>query len=370
MIQSILTNQGYKVGLFTSPHLVNFTERIRIDYDEIIEEAVITLTCHIKKTLDEIKLGDHITFFEFTTAIALLYFFQMGVDIAILEVGMGGRLDSTNIVENPLISIITNVSLDHQQYLGKKLGDIAYEKAGIIKHGGRIITGENKPGILKVLKDVADEKRAKIYRLGQEFKIKKAKKDSHFNYYGLENTYRSVTTNLFGMHQMLNAAQAIAAIEIMRELGYNIEDCAIYSGLQHVKWPGRLEVVCESPRVLVDGAHNRGGVLALKKVLTDEIVYRRLVLVLGIMVDKDYRFIISHLAPLAEVVIVARPKMDRSAPPELLVKEVEKFNTRTIKSNSVSNAIKKALALASLNDLICVTGSLFTVGEAKEFFAG
>lgn len=365
MVSAIVHRAGFKVGLYTSPHLVNFTERIRVNNREISENRVAELTDRIFRKIKGTDLDRNITFFEFTTAIAMLYFAEQDVDLAILEVGMGGRFDSTNVVD-PLLSIITNVSIDHQQYLGKKLRDIAFEKAGIIKNSGVLITGVTQPSVLALIREKCLDTGSILYHVGRDFRGRRVA-DGTFNYYGLKKKYSGVRLNLLGRHQIVNAVTALGAVEILREKGYKIKDEAIYSGLENTCWPGRLEVVQKDPLVVLDCAHNPAGVKALRDAICDGIFsFNRLFLVLGIMLDKDFKAIISSLVPLADKVVLTQPGTDRAASPLVLDEEVKKHRKETEIVPDVAGAVSLALSLAQREDMVCITGSTFTVGEARQ----
>lgn len=367
MVSSILGRAGFRVGLYTSPHLVSFTERIRINNCEISESRVAELTDFIYGKIEGTDLVRDITFFEFTTAIAMLYFAEQDVDIAILEVGMGGRFDSTNVVD-PLLSIITNVSVDHQQYLGKTIHEIAMEKAGIIKKGGILITGITQPSILAYIRERCLSNGSILYRVGRDFRGRKIA-DGRFNYYGLKNKYSALRLNLLGKHQITNAVTALGAIEVLREKGFEIKDEAIYEGLDNTYWPGRLEIVQRDPLVVLDCAHNPAAAKVLRDTISDgTFSFNRLFLVLGIMMDKDFKTLISKLAPLADKIVLTQPRMDRAASPQVLYEEVKKYHKETETVHDVKEAVSLALSLAQREDMVCITGSIVTVGEARELF--
>jgi len=367
MIQSILSRCGYRVGLYTSPHLISFTERIRIDDREITEAEVVGLTKRIRGSIEEGRIPETFTFFDFTTAMAMLYFVKAGVDLAILEVGLGGRLDSTNVID-PLLTIITNISLDHREYLGDTLKEVAREKAGIIKEGRALITAATQPEIVDLFRGVCLEKRAPFFRVGQDFRGRRAG-PYRFHYHGRNLTLSNLELKLAGRHQIINAITALGAIEMFKGNGYRIGDEAIYEGLRGVQWPGRLEVVLECPTVLLDGAHNPVAAQRLREALVDGFHYERLLLALGIMNDKDYRRIISILVPLAEVIVLCKPRCERAASPQVLLNEVKRMGKRGKVVEDVGEAVQSLLSMASGKDLVCITGSFYTIGEAKAFLS-
>ncbi len=366
MMASILQQEGYHVGLYTSPHLIRFTERIKVDGKEIDQEVVAELTDWIRERIETSGVSPPFTFFDFTTAMALLYFKQKRVDLAILEVGLGGRLDSTNVVD-PLLSIITNVSKDHEEVLGRTLLKIAYEKAGIIKKGRPLITAASQPQILRVFSKICKEKGSPFYRMGKEFSYVPCE-GGHFHYRGIHRKFWDLTVNLHGSHQIINAVTALGAMEVLDELGYVVSNEAMINGLNRVEWPGRLEMVCSSPRVFLDGAHNPAGALVLKESLQKEFEYNRLILIVGIMRDKNYKFILRTLAPIADHLILTQPNIPRAASPEVLQKVLERNGEKAEIVQDVQKAIDRGLSMASSEDLLCITGSLYTVGEARAYF--
>jgi len=372
-IASALMKAGYKVGLYTSPHLVSFTERIRINRREIPQERVIKLIERIRSQAEKLK---SITFFEFTTAMAFLYFAEEKVDIAILEVGMGGRLDATNVIY-PLLSIVTNIALDHQQYLGNTISKIAFEKAGIIKKRNILITAATQPGVLHLFRKRCREFNTELFQVGNHFKgIEKG--PGVMDYQGRLWNLSRLTIGLAGPHQVTNAVTALGALEILREKGYQIHETAIRQGFKDVQWPGRLEVMRKKPLVILDGAHNPVAMKTLKESIRGRgesaaggarpyFHYKRMILILGIMGDKDLRQIIKEIVPFAYKVILTCPHLDRSAPPALLQKHAQRWCADIECIDDVKEAVSAAFSQAGKDDLVLITGSLFTVGEAREF---
>lgn len=366
IITSILRREGYRVGLYTSPHLIRFTERMKVNEKEIEKEEVASLTEWMRERIETAGVAPPFTFFDFTTAMAFLYFKQKMVDLAILEVGLGGRLDSTNVID-PLLSIITNIGKDHQDVLGKGILRIAREKAGIIKESRPLITAATQPQVLRLFSKICREKKAPFFRVGKEFRYVLAGEGS-FSYEGLYRKLWGLSLNLRGSHQMINATTALGAMEILDDLGYRVSNDAMTEGLKEVDWPGRLEVVCSSPRVLLDGAHNPDGALSLKESLEKDFQYHHLVLLIGIMKDKDVHSILHSLSPLADRIILTRPGMDRAASPALLRKALGRNGKKAEVIEDFRKAIDKGLSLTGEEDILCITGSLYTVGEARSYF--
>ena len=362
-LASILSQAGYKTGLYTSPHLISFTERIRINDRSIGKKDVVRLTNAIKKQSSTI---DNLTYFEFVTAMALLYFEEQHVDFSLLEVGMGGRLDATNVVD-PLISIITNISNEHEFYLGNTLAKIANEKAGIIKKNGVVITGATQPTVRALFKKRCHMLNSRYYQLGRDFRCTPCRNET-INYYGLNQTLTHITLGLRGNFQAHNAALALSAAEILREKNYPIQEKALYAGLRTVSWPGRFESVTSRPLVILDGAHNTAAMKHLKTALFSSFDFKNLILVLGMMEDKAIRKMMRAIVPSADQVVLCKPRMDRAATTELLANEIKDLQAPCHHSDDVKQATRYAMSLAQADDLVCVTGSLFTVGEARELF--
>jgi dihydrofolate synthase/folylpolyglutamate synthase len=366
MMSSILQKEGYRVGLYTSPHLVRFTERIKVNGKEIEEAEVAALTESMKEEIEAAGVAPPFTFFDFTTAMALSYFNRKLVDLAILEVGLGGRLDSTNVVD-PLISIITNIAKDHEGVLGKTISKIAREKAGIIKKGRPLITADTQPQVLRLFSKTCQGRGSPFFRVGKQFRYVRAE-DGDFDYEGLHRKLWSIHLNLKGYHQAVNATTALGAMEVLEDLGYPVSTGAMIDGLREVDWPGRLELVSSSPRVVLDGAHNPAGALVLKESLEKEFQYHHLILLVGIMKDKDIQSMLHLLAPLADHIILTQPHTDRATPPALLKKALDPNGKKAEIAEDLKEAIERGLALTGEEDLLCITGSLYTVGEARAYF--
>jgi dihydrofolate synthase/folylpolyglutamate synthase len=363
-LASILKASGYKVGLYTSPHLVRFNERICVNNQQISDENVVSAY----RAVTDVHCGDREpTFFEYTTAMALYEFGRQAVDWAVIETGMGGRLDATNVLQ-PVVSIITNVSLEHQGYLGKTLAEIAGEKGGIIKRNTPVVTAVSQPSAISVLEKLASELSAPLFRLKKDFKVRR-NADHTFSYYGLDHVWRGITTSLTGSHQVENAALVLAACELLNRSNTNISLKHIQSGLDNTRWPGRLEVVSDHPMIILDGAHNLNASKELAKYFRTELKGRRITLVIGILEDKPYEAIFGHLLPACSRVILTSPKIDRALPVDILYPIAVALTADVQKIPDVSCAIAAAVQNAQTDDVICVAGSLYVVGEAKAFLS-
>ena len=369
VLSAILQEAGYKVGLYTSPHLIDFTERIRIHNIPIPKERVAGLVRNVRECVGDRDIMP--TFFELTTALALSYFAEEDVDIAVIEVGMGGRLDATNII-NPLVSVITHVGYDHMEHLGASLEQIAMEKCGIIKRGVPVITSESKGPILSIIEESAGEADAVPYVYGREFyaePVKMAPYYSEFCYHGLQWGRLLLKTPLAGRHQIFNMGAALCAAELLTGMGFDITERQAAEGVRNVSWPGRLEMVSDRPQVFLDGAHNHDGAVALRRFIEDVLMAQRahgkIVLIFGVLKDKDAGAMIGELIPCSTEVIITSPDTERGLPVEALREIVEKQGVKPHVTRTISGALSLAHDIASSSDTIIVTGSLYVVGEAR-----
>ncbi len=365
-LSSILNAAGYKTGLYTSPHLVRFNERCCIGGRQISDKAVVE-SC---EAIRRVHHGDREpTFFEFATAMAFHEFARQQVDWAVVETGMGGRLDATNIIR-PAVSIISNISLEHQMHLGNNLAQIASEKGGIIKKNVPVVTGAKQKSVISVLREIARKRSARFYRFGEHFRIRRDG-DGAFTYFGIDHTWRDLHSGLKGTHQMENAALALAACEVLRRDGTRVPLRHIRDGLAQNRWPGRLEFVSESPLVLLDGAHNLTAARILARFLSEELSDRKITLVVGILDDKPHKDMLGCLLPLCDKAIITSPRIGRALPPEELY-ATAKDGIEDIKIiPDVRLAVRHAIRTASPHeDAVCVAGSLYVVGEAKEALDG
>jgi len=367
MTASVFRDAGYSVGLYTSPHLLDFTERIRINGRPIAQAQVAELTEEIRAA---VPVGIEPTFFEFTTALAFFAFARAGVDLVVAEVGMGGRLDATNVV-TPVVSVITNVEVDHQRYLGEHRTDIAREKAGIIKHGVPLITAVTHPEVREVLRARARAAESPVVMIGSDAWVE-GDSPACFSYHGPTLTIPNLTCPLRGRHQMTNAATAIAAVEAARQRGLVIAEASIRRGIARVLWEGRLEEVRARPTIIVDGAHNPAGAEALARFLEDERARRggRLTIIFGILADKDLEGIIGRVGPLADEVILTQPTYHRAAPLEAMKAAAASVQVPVRVVPALARALEDVETRMAPDDWCVVTGSLYTVGEVKAIYQG
>ncbi len=390
MIASILRAAGFRVGLFTSPHLVSFTERIRVDAADITENEVAELTDEVRAKIDACKENLTPTFFEFVTAVAFTYFARQEVQWAVIETGMGGRLDATNVI-TPVVSVITPVSHDHQEFLGEAISQIAGEKAGIIKEGVPVVSASQQVEAAGVIAATAGNRNAPLFIFGDHF-IGNLKfsgiEGTKFDYFNGEVRLEDLFTPLAGEHQVMNAALAVKATMLALErpeekgnagAGHHASPLqkierfeAIKAGLATTRWRGRLELVSTAPPVIIDGAHNAGAAVALAAFISKYLAGRKVILVLGIMADKDVSDILRTLLTVAYETIFTAPAYSRAESPQRLAGLAQDAGFTNV---HVSPTVKDAIALAKdrqallstdIQAVIVITGSFYTAGEALQ----
>ena len=360
---------GYKVGLYTSPYLERFNERIRINGTDIPDDILGRITSTVKEAADKmVELGmEHPTTFEIGTAIGFLYFKEQKVDCVILEVGLGGRFDSTNVIDNSLASVITSIDFDHVKELGETLGKIAFQKAGIIKKEGIVISYEQEEEAADVIKEVAEDNNAELFisRNGNIDIVNESNMGNTFNYRYEKEYLDSVRTSMIGEYQIYNASLAITTLLVLREKGLiNITNDDIYNGILNTKWKGRLEVLKREPTFLIDGAHNVQGINHLAKAL-ELFSYDRLILGIGILKDKDVDHMIETLIPKADMIVVTEANIPRKLDAEELAKKIKKYHKNIYVKKDIKEAINEAIRLANKDDLILFGGSLYLIGEVR-----
>lgn len=371
MISHILHEAGYKVGMFTSPYLENFTERIQVNLKEMPNEDLGKVTKIVKEKVEEMVAEgrNHPTVFEIITAIGLLYFAQQEIDIAVVEVGLGGRFDATNVVDKPLLSVITAIDFDHTDVLGNTLGEIAFEKAGIIKHGRPVVVYPQLHEASTVLRKVSKERDAFLYEVStDQILVKESSLEGNFfDFRYKDREYKDLKLNLIGEHQLLNAATALSAIEVIRDLGIGVPEAAIYKGLAKTKWPGRLEKVYERPLIIIDGAHNAAGASVLANTISKYFNRDEVTLVLGILKDKEVDAVVSKLCPLANKVITTKPESHRAMDPSQLSTKVVKYCDKVITEPNIPDAVDKAIDIAGHEGVVIICGSLYLAGSARSY---
>ena len=381
---SALKAAGYKVGLYTSPHMIKFTERIRINGEMITREAVVRIVEKLKKIVVQIP---EITTFELTTALGFLYFSEQHVDIAVIEVGLGGRLDATNVVD-PLLSVITAISYDHTQVLGDTLSKIAFEKGGIIKQGKPVVISPQKQEAMKRLKAICKERSSPMTIVGkdllfgaeshsldgQTFFVWTPDEQSQANEFinsggKVEWTPLRFRIPLLGHHQVINAATAYAVLFKLKELGIKISNAAISQGFANTSWSGRFEIMRRQPPVVIDSAHNRDSALKLRQAIDDYFPGKPLILLFGVSSDKDYAGILEELLPRTRQVIASQSIHPRALDAGEICKKVLTYGTPCEAIVPIENALQKAFEVAGDECLIVAAGSVFIAAAVKDIWA-
>ena len=374
MIAQVLSSSGYKTGLYTSPHLHTLRERISVDGSLISEADFAAAMAEVKPFIESMKQDTsfrQLTYFEALTALTFAYFKKKRVDFQVLEVGLGGRLDATNVAK-PVVCIITPISLDHTQILGNSLEEIAREKAGIIKSGCWVVLSPQPEEAAPIITDICREKEAKVVQVGKDITWHKTGGDLYHQLLAIEGrtSKYQVSIPLLGDFQLENATAAVAALEILASESFAISAADVAQGLARVKWSGRFQILQQHPTVLVDGAHNVASMKVLVSNIKAYFSYKRIFLVFGTSCDKDIPGIINELVALSPQVIVTRTAHSRAAPLSTLAAEFGKRGIEPEIRETVAEAISRALYLADRTDIICVIGSLFVAGEALDYFSG
>lgn len=373
MIAQVLTDAGYKTGLYTSPHLHNLRERIQVDGNLISKHDFTSLISKLKHHFNTTQVDAtcrQLTYFEALTVLAFSYFSKMSVEFQVLEVGLGGRLDATNVVK-PELCIITPIGLEHTQILGDTLEKIAYEKAGIIKLGSFVVVSPQTSEALKVISEVCRQRQARLIKVD---KVATWHRVSHNQYHQTiivksESTDYHLQLPLLGNYQLENAATAIVALETLTHLGSAISTNDIVKGFATINWPGRFQILKQTPTVMVDGAHSIESVKRLIESLRIYIHYNRIYFIIGISCDKDITGIVRELASLSPEILVTRSTHPRAASPSTIAAAFKNYGIIPKVTSSVAEALQEAISAARKEDLICVTGSLFVVAEALDYAA-
>lgn len=371
MLASVFKAAGYRTGLFVSPHLHSYNERFFINGKPMSPCDFADLVTGVRGGVDETArlAGEEPTEFEILTAMAFQYFRRNRVDLAIIEVGLGGELDSTNVINQPLLSVITNVAYDHMDRLGNTLADIARAKAGIIKPGGYVVTAAEKEA-LQVIEEKCRAMGANLFRVDKTARWRidhRSWTGQSFSATVFGREYDGLTLPLLGRHQLTNAVTALVSTEVLkRHRGMDIPPEAVYRGLETVNWPGRLEVAQRQPTIVLDVAHNVHGATALREAVM-QLAHRRLILVVALLADKEREKVIETLAIDAYAVVVTRPPNTRAGDWQEVAVWAKRHTDRVYIEEKVAVAVETALALARPSDLVLVTGSFYMVGEARAY---
>jgi dihydrofolate synthase/folylpolyglutamate synthase len=373
MIASILNQAGYRTGLYTSPHLLTFTERIQVEGKPIAEDVFARLVEVLKPGVEAVNhfgaFGE-LTTFELLTALAFTYFKESRADYQVLETGLGGRLDATNVVR-PEACAITSISLDHMDVLGDTLARIAREKAGIIKPGCTVVCSPQSPEAMAVIEGTCREREARLVRVGSDVAWCRQAFSPEGQFFELRGMLASYELEipLLGEHQLENAATAVAVVEILAEAGAKVSPESIAPGLVQVRWPGRLQILRREPWVIVDGAHNADSARRLVEALKRYFDFDRAFLIFGASSDKNIDEMVAELTSLPSEVIVTSSRHPRAVESTVLVDQFSKWGIIPEVAENVASAVELALARATPGDLICATGSLFIVAELMEYMS-
>ncbi len=368
MLESILINSGYNIGLYTSPHLIKYNERFRINKVDINDEEFANLASKVAfECLQMVNLGEeHPTIFEFLTAMAFCYFYYNNIDIAIIEVGLGGRYDATNIISSPILSIITSIGIDHVEYLGDTLEKISMEKAGIIKNNCPTVLYFQSDNVYNIIKTICNKKNSKLYYTDSEIII--SHQDLYKTIFSIKTNYYnydSIILNMIGEYQIYNSATVLLAIEALRDVGINISKSNVLDGLNQVYWKGRMEVISTNPYIILDGAHNIDGIKMLSEYIK-KYLRNNITLIIGLLKDKEYQNILDILIPLVKNVIITQPNSTRALNVNT-IKDNIKYNLPIYTETEIYKALTIAKEITKPKEIILCVGSLYLIGELKKF---
>ena len=363
MTASILKAAGYKTGLYTSPYLYRFNERMQIGGKEIEDDVLAELVTRVKPIAEAME--DHPTVFELMTVTALLWYKEAGCDIVVLEVGLGGRLDATNVIAAPECAVIMNIGLDHTEILGDTLEQIAFEKAGILKPGTEAVLFQQSESVTEVVQKRCDELGITLHI--PDFTAIKVEFDS---LYGQTFTYKgeSYALPLLGAHQLKNAATVLEVVEVLRGRGWKLEQSDVEHGLYAVHWPGRFELLSEEPLFVVDGGHNPQCALTVRDNLLRYFPDKRRILLLGVLRDKDYPALTEILNEAADEYICITPDSHRALPAQELADFLNRYNKPVAVCDSIRDGVSLALDRSDEGSVVCAVGSLYSVGEIRACF--
>jgi len=363
-LSGILKEAGYRVGRYISPTLFSYRERIQVNEQCLEKEALARLMTRIASGIKDMTAEGktHPTVFEIETALGFLYFQERKCDLVILETGLGGLKDATNVVETTIMEIITSISLDHMEFLGSTLEEITRNKAGIIKPDTLVISANQKPEVMKVLEEICRQKRnqLRIADKNQAYQVVYGYEKQHFSYGGYEN----LNISLAGSYQIINAVLAVEAVKELKNLGYTVDEMQLRRGLEKTRWNGRFTVLLKDPVFIIDGAHNRDAAKVLRQSLELYFTGRNIFYIMGFFKDKEYEEIVKITAPLAiHIMTIQTPGNKRALPKRELADTVRKYNNRVEMAESISQAVQKSLQMAKQKDVIIAFGSLSFLGE-------
>jgi len=361
MTASILQKAGYRTGLYTSPFIYQFGERMQVNGEMISDEELIEITEQVKPLAD--AMAENPTEFELITAIAFAFFKRQKCDIVVLEVGLGGLLDATNVINTPEVAVITNIGLDHTDILGNTLEEIAFNKAGIIKENGHAVIYRGAPSVEAVFEQVCQEKNTKLKKANFDGLLLK----SHdlFEQVFDCGDYKDIHLPLLGDHQLHNAAVVLAVAETLQEIGWNISKQNIYDGIRDVSWPGRFDIVCRDPLFIIDGGHNPQCLEALVKNIQDYLTDRRVIALTGVLADKDYGDMYKPVMPYIEQFVCVTPPNPRRLMATELAEHLQTAGATAAACETILEGVQKAIQLAGKDGVVLCFGSLYTIGDIR-----
>ncbi|MBO5868245.1 MAG: bifunctional folylpolyglutamate synthase/dihydrofolate synthase [Oscillospiraceae bacterium] len=361
MSASILRKAGYCTGLYTSPYIYQFGERMQVNGELIPDDELIAITEYVKPLAD--TMAETPTEFELITCIAFEFFKRRGCDIVVLEVGLGGLLDATNVIPCPEVAVITNIGLDHTDILGNTLEEIAFNKAGIIKENGHAVIYRGTPGVEKVFEDTCKQKNTKLKKAN--FDGLKLKSHDLFEQVFDCGEYKDIHLPLLGDHQLHNAAVVLSVAETLQEIGWNITRENIYEGIRDVSWPGRFDIVCRDPLFIIDGGHNPQCLEALVKNIQDYLTDRRVIALTGVLADKDYGDMYKPVLPYIEQFVCVTPPNPRRLMAAELAEHLQNVGAMATPCDTIPEGVKKAMELAGNDGVVLCFGSLYTIGDIR-----
>ena len=362
MTASILRKAGYRTGLYTSPYIYTFHERMQVDGCMITDDELVAISEFVKPLAEAME--DTPTEFELVTCIGFEFFKRRGCDIVVLEVGMGGALDSTNVISVPEVAVITNIGLDHTDFLGSTVEEIALTKAGIFKEGGDAVIYRSTPSVEKVLETVCAERNVRLKKADFDA-LKAVSCDLDGQVFDC-GAYKGLRTALLGEHQMKNAAVVLAIVETLTQKGWNISRQNVYDGIRDVSWPGRFDVVSRQPLFIIDGGHNPQCIEALVKNIGDYLAQKRVIALTGVLADKDYGDMYRPVMPLVEQFVCVTPPNPRRLPAEELAQHLSRAGAKATACEEIADGVGLAVELAGADGAVLCFGSLYTIGAIKE----
>ncbi|MCQ4726163.1 bifunctional folylpolyglutamate synthase/dihydrofolate synthase [Anaerotignum faecicola] len=375
MVSNALIAQGYNVGVYTSPHLEDYNERYTINNVKITDEDFASHMEIVKEKCDSLVGSGRIsqpTVFEVVTALAFSYFAEKNVDFLVLEVGLGGKSDATNVVKKPIVSVIMSISMDHMDYLGGSIEEIAYEKGGIIKEGCPVVLYTQTDEVYNIIKSISDEKGSELYFVKDEgiHVISQNINGTEFSIHNEYIDYENVKIKLLGDYQINNCAASLLVCRALQDAGVELSENAVLKGISKARWSGRMEIVEENPTVILDGAHNIDGIHMLAESLKKYFSDKKITLLVGILGDKEYEKMMDTLVPLASRIVLTEPNNSRKWDVDKLTETISKYQVETLREKDIEKAYNLAKSITAEEDVLCCAGSLYLIGELYKLAGG